>query len=83
MKCISLPGPGICGRTLHGSACDRAHIYRATADVESSPATQSVLELDPVYEGEYCSKHSITRAWDPWASRTHQLVQAIHTLRMY
>ena len=33
-----------------------SHVCRATADVETSSSTQSVLELDPVYEGEYCSK---------------------------
>ncbi|CAL5228765.1 g11954 [Coccomyxa viridis] len=41
-------------RTLHASPRNREQPYRATADVETSPATQSVLELDPVYEGEYC-----------------------------
>ena len=34
----------------------RSHVCRAIADVETTSSTQSVLELDPVYEGEYCSK---------------------------
>ncbi|CAK0782542.1 hypothetical protein CVIRNUC_005760 [Coccomyxa viridis] len=32
----------------------RSHVCRAIADVETTSSTQSVLELDPVYEGEYC-----------------------------
>ena len=34
----------------------RLSVCRATEDMENISATQSVLELDPVYEGEYCSK---------------------------
>ena len=56
IHCSSLPAHSVSRRTLRGSSRGRAHKCRVTADVDTSPATQSVLELDPVYEGEYCSK---------------------------
>lgn len=56
VHCLCLPAHSVSSRNLRGSSRNRAQMCRATADVDTSPATQSVLELDPVYEGEYCSK---------------------------
>lgn len=41
--------------TMQSHSHTRPPVCRATADMEDISATQSVLELDPVYEGEYCS----------------------------
>ena len=57
IDCTSSPAHGHQGRALlPSSSLDRSRLCRATADMEASPATSSVLDLEPVYEGEYCSK---------------------------
>lgn len=45
-----------CRAIMQNNNHTRSSVCRATEDMEDISATQSVLELDPVYEGEYCSK---------------------------
>ena len=85
VRCPSSPAHCAFGRTLHTFNGEGSQTCRATADVEASPMTQSVLELDPVYEGEYCSELRPTRAQarrmirrhDPQDSRGMCLVSVI------